>query len=139
MLAKISLQDLKEKERIIGPLDFHDRFNLTIPAHLSILQHQLEDLTKYTEDHHMILNAKKTKCLPFIRSESKDFMPHLRIKQDSTLEVIYSLKLVGLVVTSDLSWHSHIKYTVGRVNSKLWELIRFKQLEAAEDKLVTTF
>ena len=66
-------------------------------------------------------------------------MPKLRIHQDSTLEVIHSLKLVGLVVTSDLSWHSHIKYTVGRVNSKLWQLIRFKQLGAAEDKLVTFY
>jgi hypothetical protein len=139
MLEKISLSNLIEKERIIGPLNFHDRHNLTIPANLSILQHQLEDLSKYTIDHHMVLNAKKTKCLPFIRSESKDFMPELRIDQDSTLEVIYSLKLVGLVVTSDLGWHSHIKYTVGRVNSKLWQLIRFKQLGAAEDKLVTFY
>ena len=87
----------------------------------------------------MILNAKKTQCLPFIRSESKDFMPQLRIDQDSTLEVIYSFKLVGLVVTSDLGWRSNNKYTVGRVNSKLWELIRFKQLGAAEDKLVTFY
>ena len=87
----------------------------------------------------MVLNAKKTKCLPFNRSENKDFMPQLWIDQHQPLEVIYTLKLVGLVVTSDLSWHSHVKYTVGRVSNKLWQLVRFKRLGAAEDKLVTFY
>ena len=30
LLEKIELSKLKEKERIIGPLDYHDRFNLTM-------------------------------------------------------------------------------------------------------------
>ena len=97
MGKKISLKNVKDKERIIGPLNFHDQFNLTMPANLSILQHQLSDLRKYTEKYHMILNFKKTKCLSFIRSETKGFMPQLSIDPESTLEIIFSLKLVGLV------------------------------------------
>jgi hypothetical protein len=62
LLEKISLSNLIEKNRIIGPLNFHDRFNLTMPNHLSILQHQLEDLQIFTKEHHMKLNSSKTKC-----------------------------------------------------------------------------
>ena len=48
LLEKISLTKLVEKEKNIGPLNWHDRFNLTMPPNESILQHQLQDLTKYT-------------------------------------------------------------------------------------------
>ena len=139
LLEKISLSKLIEKEKIIGPLNFHDRFNLTMPESESILQHQLVDLKYYTHQHHMVLNDKKTKCIPFISSKTKDFMPQLKVNDDDFIEVIYNLKLVGLVVTSDLTWHKHIDYTVKRVNSVIWQITRFKQNGAAQDKLKTFY
>ena len=53
--------------------------------------------------------------------------------------MIYKLKLVGLVVTSNLTWHEHIDYTVGRINKVLWQLTRFKRYGAPQDKLVTYY
>ena len=85
----------------------------------------------------MVLNVKKTKCLPFLKSHIKDFMPQLG--GEDYLEVVYALKLVGLVVTSNVSWHEHVDYTVKRVNKVLWQLTRFKQYGAPEDKLVTFY
>ena len=58
--------------------------------------------------------------MPFISSLTKDFMPQLKIQDGDFLEVIYKLKLVGLVVTSDMTWQEHVNYTVGRVNKVLW-------------------
>ena len=112
LLEKISLSNLEAKLRIIGPLNYHDRFNLTMPPQKSILQHQLDDLKLFTSNHSMKLNSKKTKCLPFIRSKTKDFTPQLSLKKGSNLEVIYQLKLVGIVITSSLSWQAHIEYTI---------------------------
>ena len=97
LLEKISLSKLVEKERIIGPLDWHDRFNLTLPSNHSILQHQLLDLTQYTKEHFMVLNSKKTKCIPFVNSKTKDFIPQLSIDEGKYIEVIYQLKLVSVV------------------------------------------
>ena len=139
LLEKISLSNLIVKNRIIGPLNYHDRFNLTMPNHLSILQHQLEDLQIFTKEHHMKLNSSKTKCMPFVNSLTKDFEPQLTIEKDRCLEVIYKLKLVGLVITSDLSWNSHVEYTIGRVNKILWQITRFKRLGAPRVKLITLY
>ena len=75
---------------------------------------------KYTKENHMILNSKKTKCMPFNRSKTKDFIQKLSIEEGSYLEVIYKLKLVDLVITSDLRWEEHVIYTIGRVNKTLW-------------------
>ena len=66
-------------------------------------------------------------------------MPELQLEDGSNLEVIYQLKLVGLVITSELTWSAHVDYTVKRVNKVLWQLTRFKQLGATQDKLVTFY
>ena len=126
-------------ERMIGPLDWHDRFNLTLPSSHSILQHQLLDLTQYTKEHFLVLNSKKTKCIPFINSRTKDFIPQLSIEEGKHIEVIYQLKLVGVVITSDLTWNAHINYTVSRVNKTLWQLVKFRKLGASRAKLITFY
>ena len=75
----------------------------------------------------MKLNSQKTKVMPYNNSKTKDFMPQLKLEKDSFIEVIYEIKLVGLVLTSDLQWTSHINYTVLRANKGIWQLVRFKQ------------
>ena len=59
----------------------------------------------------MVLNGKKIKCLPFILSQTKDFQPELILEEGNYLEVVYGLKLVGLVISSSLTWEEHINYT----------------------------
>ena len=108
LLERISLSNLVRKETIVGPLNWHDRFQLTLPAENSILQHQLVDLQIITEQHHMKPNRSKTKCRPFNNSKTKDVVPHLTLEEGSYLEVIYELKLVGLVLTSDNAWIAHV-------------------------------
>ena len=110
-----------------------------MPKQKSIIQHQLQDLVNFTKKSSMVLNSSKTKCLPFNMSRTKDFMPELSVEKDTYLEVIYSLKLVGLVITSDLCWQAHVNYTITRVNKVLWQLTRFKQLGASTEKLVVFY
>ena len=110
-----------------------------MPATKMILQLQLDDLVEYTRKNHMVLNSKKTKCFPFNNSRTRDFIPKLSIDGENYLEVIYSLKLVGIVINSQLTWDDHIDYTVKRVNSVLWQLTRFKQCGADRNKLITFY
>ena len=128
------MSHLIQKKRNIGPLNYHDRFNLMLPRNRSILQHQVSDLKIFTQQQHMKLNSRKTKCMPFISSLTKDVMRQISIEDDETLEVIYQLKLVGLVMNSSLDWTDHfvIDYTVNRVNKILWQVTRFRQLGATK-------
>lgn len=87
----------------------------------------------------MKLNRIKTKCISFNNSRTKDFMPQLSLEEGTYLEVINQLKLVGLVVNSSLTWQPHVDYSVSRVNSVIWQLVRFKQLGAPREKLITLY
>ena len=79
---------------------------------------------------------KKTKCLPFITSHTNYLIPELSVKEGSHLEVVYKFKLVGLVVSSDMTWSEYVSYTVKRVTGVQWQLTRLKQTGGCREKLV---
>ena len=95
----------------IGPRNFHEQSGLILPPDKSILQHQLADLLRFTEEHHMKINRKKTKILVFNPSKKLDFLPQLNFPGESPLEVIYSTKLLGVTLSSNLSWQEHVDST----------------------------
>ena len=103
------------------------------------LQHQLDDLKLYTTNHSIKLNRKKTKYRPFVHSKTKDFMIQLSLEEGSYFKVIYQQKLVGTVITSSLSWEAHVDYTISRVNLVISQLVKFKQLVAPRNKLITFY
>ena len=107
-----------------------------MPPDKSIFQHQLDDIVRYTSENSMILNKSKTKCLPSNNSRTKVFIPKLSVEQGEHLEVMCSLKLVAIVINSELTWSDHIKYTVKRVNLVIWQLTRFKRLGEDRDSLI---
>ena len=63
-------------------------------------------------------------------------MPQLKIQDGDFLEVIYKLKLVELVVTSDMTWQEHVNYPAGRFNKVLRQLTRYKQLGATVEQVL---
>ena len=44
-----------------------------------------------------------------------------------------------MVIDSSLSWGPHVEYTVTNASKKLWLLIRFKNLGASREQLITLF
>ena len=139
LLEEVSLGSLEIIPKFIGPFNYHERHGLYLPKEASVLQHSLSDLSSFTAKNLMKINLKKTQVMPFNFSKTKDFIPQLSIKDDYQLDVIYKTKLLGLVITSDLSWSEHIQYIVSKASQNFWMLIRFKRLGATPDKLLTIY
>ena len=136
MLEKVNLKSaLVPLPRIIGPLNFHESSGLTLPPDNSILQHQLADLDYFTAKTKMKINYKKTKIISFNFSKKFSFVPQLGFPNTDPLEVIYNVKLLGVTITSDLSWSAHITNITRRATKNLWVLIRFKNLGGTTDQL----
>ena len=142
-LSMLEIIDLKTtlvpSPQIIGPPNLHERPGLSLPADQSILQHQLADLADFTIRNKMKINHKKTKVIPFNFSKKFDFLPQLHFPSCDPLEVIYSTRLLGVTITSDLSWSTHVDDITMRATQKLWVLIRFKTLGATTDQLCTVY
>ena len=77
----------------------------------------------------MRLNYKKTKLILFNPVINRDFLPKFNLK-DINIEMVEEVKLLGVVIRSDLSWSSNTDFLVLKANSKLWFLRRLKNLGA---------
>ena len=140
LLESIDLQSsLVVSAQVFGPPNLHEQPGLCLPHEQSVLQHQLDDLLTFTEQNKMKLNMKKTKVMPFNFSKKFDFLPQLQFLNQEPLEVIYQTRLLGVTLSSDLSWAPHTNDITIRAAKKLWVLIRFKSLGATTDQLLTVF
>ena len=70
--------------------------------------------------------------------KSKDFLPQFDIN-NQPIELVEHTKLLGLVISSDLSWNQNTNYMTGRCNAKLWVLRRLKKLGARDTDLVDVY
>ena len=135
--------DLKSKlipaPPIIGPLNLHEIPGLILPPEHSALQHQLADLVVFTDENKMKINNKKTKIMPFNFCKKYDFLPLLHFPGCGPLEVIYETRLLGITITSNLTWSAHVNDITTRATRKLWVLVRFKAMGGTTDQLVTVY
>ena len=139
LLEAVSLRLLIPAIPIIGPLNQHEVPGLILPTHLSVLQHQLSDLCSFTEQNRMKLNLKKSKIMPFNFCKNLDFLPQLHFPGSEPLEVIYETRLLGVIISSDLTWTAHVNYITSSATKKLWTLVRFKSLGATQPQLVAVY
>ena len=138
-LEAVPLKLLVPAPLIIGPLNQHEVPGLTLPPDRSVLQHQLADLDRFTAENKMKINYKKTKVMPFNFNKKLDFLPLLSFPGGEPLEVIYTTRLLGVTITSNLSWSPHVDDITTRATKKLWILVRFKSLGATTQQLLTVY
>ena len=73
--------------------------------------------------------------MPFKLTKKYDFLPLLNFPKYEPLEVIYETKLLGITLTSDLSWWPHVNDISRRATGKLWVIVRFKSLGGSEEQI----
>ena len=81
---------------------------------------------------------KKTKIMSFNFSKKYDFLPKLKAS-NKQLDVVYSHKLLGVILTSNCKWHENTSYIVKKANRRIWYLRRLKALGASVDTLMDQY
>ena len=99
---------------------------------------QLIEIQNYAESNKMKLNIQKTKLMLFNPCKTKDFMPEFSVNQNR-VELIEQTKLLGVILSSDLSWAANTEYIVKRCLNKTWMLRRLKRLGASQDDLLEVY
>ena len=79
------------------------------------------------------------KILPFNTSKKYDFLPQLHFPDKDPLEVNYKTKLLGVTLTSNLTWTAHANDITKRATGKLWVLVRFKTLGESHDHILKVY
>ena len=132
-LKKCLVNDLEDKD------NFHERTHQILPASNNLLQYYLDDTEKFTNDNRMKINAKKTKVILFNKARKRDFPPEVSFSDNVNLEVVSELKLVGVIVSSDLRWEKNTLYICQKAMERMWILRRMKFFNLDLEQICDTY
>ena len=131
------LVHLSSSERPLSDT-YHARSGHVLPENSCALKKQLVRTNEYAENNQMKVNKKKSKVMVFNPCTSMDFIP--RIELDNTeLELVEQMKLLGVIIQSDMKWTANTEYIVKRAYKKLWVIRRLKGLGAETSELVDMY
>ena len=83
------------------------------------LQKDVEALGKWANDNYLTFNPSKSKAMVFSRKRNPVQAPSYLSLNGSTLEIVDSVKYLGITISSDLSWTKHINI----ISSKARKLV----------------
>ena len=94
----------------------------------STLQEAADHLVNWCNLNGMLINTRKTKevLFHFGRATPQEEVPPLRIHNDY-IERVQSFKLLGVYVSSDLSWSAHVAYLLKKISKHIhiiYQLVR---------------
>ena len=121
---------------IVRPVPYHSRTGHKLPSQKNEMQSELDRLNEYCRKAKMSINKDKTKCMIFNRARNHDVMPELYLSDESRIEVVEEMKLVGYKLRSDLSTKSNTEYIVSRAWKRMWIIRRLKAAGANESELL---
>ena len=78
---------------------------------------QLHETKLYADQNNMKLNLAKTKLMLFNPCTSKDFMPEM-VVENNIIELVEQVKLLGVVLSSNLSWSANTDYIVDEMQQE---------------------
>ena len=99
---------------------------------------QLLKTEEYSEKNSMQINKKKTKVMVFNPCKAWDFQSALSL-DDQELDMVEEMRLLGVVIKSDLKWTSNTEQMVDKAYKRLWSMRRLKGMGASVDDLKDVF
>ena len=71
----------------------------------------------------------------FNQATKVDILPKVRLNDD-LIEVVDEAKLLGIMITNDLTWHKNTQYIIGRSYQRMWILRNLKKYGANDQTLL---
>ena len=114
---------------------FHARTGHALPLNKSKVYNQLMKTVDYAKANEMQISYKKKKVMIINPCTSIDFMPELSVENNDLDE----MRLLGLIIRSDMKWLSNTEHMVMKANKRLWIMRRLRYLGAQELDLVDIY
>ena len=85
------------------------------------------------------INKTKTKIMNFTKSRKFDFPPELTFSDGKEILCSRETKLVGVILTENLSWQRNTDYICQKARQKLWILRRITKLGLKTESLLDVY
>ena len=106
----------------VKQVHYQERTGHILPQENNLLQYYINE--NFTKANNMVINKKKTSVMSFSRSRKWDFPPELKFHDGTQLQTNTETKLVGVMITQNLSWQRNTDYICEKARRKIWILRR---------------
>ena len=120
------------------PDSYHARTGHALNQESSEVYKQIRKINEYAVTNDMKLNAKKTKFMLFNNCKTIDFLPKLEL-EGKEVELVEQMKVLGVVLTSDMKFSRNTEYMVERAFKRVWMLKRLLSLGASVSQLIDVY
>ena len=120
------------------PDPYHARTGHALANENSKVMQQIQAVDDYAQSNEMKLNLKKTKFMLFNACTSIDFLPSFNLC-GVEIELVEEMKLLGLIITSDLKFEKNTEFIVQKAYKRIWMLKRLKNLGASTEQLLDVY
>ena len=86
----------------------------------------------------MLLNPKKSKYMIMNFCQSKQFSTRLYIN-DSLIDQVRTTRLLGVIISEDLTWHANTKDLIQRANKRMIMLIKLNEFSVDTNDMVSIY
>ena len=111
---------------------------LYLPPENIASQTYMKKNSEWTVNNKMKLNEQKTKVMVFNFTCSKQFATRIMLN-NNLLQTITETRLLGTIVSSDLTWHKNSQYLTQRGYSRMTILRSLYEFNIPEEDLVTIY
>ena len=120
------------------PDQYRARTGHRLKSDTSKVLSQLKETKSYADTNKMKINFSKTKVMLFNPCVKKDFLPSFEV-EGTPVELVEHSKLLGVILSSNLSWSANTDQIVDKCNKKIWVIRRLKKLGASDEDLLDVF
>ena len=134
-LLTIGLSSYNIRAHVPNDVPVHNGF---IDAKNLTTQKNIDEIQNWTENKKMKLNQKKSCALIFNFTQKYQFTSRLTM-EGKPLDIVDHTKLLGLIVSNDLTWSKNTQYIIKRANSRMELLRRISNFNAPIKDLVQIY
>ena len=108
------------------PHTFDERLETKL-SESNALKDIMDQLEIFSADRQMKVNSGKSCIMKICKSRSKAFPTEIKL-DDSFLEVKKEMKILGVILTPNLKWHSNTDYICRKAYRNMWMIRRMKKI-----------
>ena len=110
------------------PLTFDERFQTKLSDDANMLQEIVNRLKDFAGERQMLVNNDKSSVMMFTTSRIKAFPAEIFLN-GKNLEVKQKMRILGVIVSSDLRWEENTDHICKKAYKNMWVLRRMKSLK----------
>jgi hypothetical protein len=118
-LLTIGISCFNMKAQVANDIPLHNGF---INKQNLKTQVNIDKISEWTKEKKMKLNHNKSNLMCFNFTHNYQFTTRITM-EGNTLPIIQQTKLLGVIITNDISWSENTKYIIKRANARM-ELLR---------------